>query len=77
MGLTEDEKLILKQKRMEKKFNENHRTIQGQTYKMCATCGDFHPSNEDYFYKHKKEADGFYFECKSCFKKDKVALNLA
>jgi hypothetical protein len=52
-------------RRKPRKYEECHKEIDGVMYKLCNKCEDWHPLNEEYFYKNNKSLDGFNPYCKN------------
>lgn len=49
-------------------YEDNHKLINGIEYKLCSDCRDWHPMNDEWFYKNKSSSDGYYAYCKECTK---------
>src|SRR5690606_22860630 len=50
-------------------YEECHKSINGIDHKLCNTCLEWMPCNEEYFYKNKQnKIDGYNPYCKVCTK---------
>lgn len=49
-------------------YEHTHKIINSIEHKLCRICNNWHPMNEEYFYK-KQTKDGFDSYCKECLKK--------
>lgn len=49
-------------------YDYNHKYINDIEYKLCSDCNEWHPMNEEYFYKNKSSPDGFNPYCKNATK---------
>lgn len=64
MALSQEEKDRRKQERRYKKWNEAHLIIDGEDYKYCNKCNEYHPASADYFYPNKSNSiDGLNPYC--------------
>ncbi|MFC0903804.1 HNH endonuclease [Clostridium sp. MT-14] len=53
-------------------YEESHKIINGQLYKLCSKCNNWLPCTEEYFYKTNSKyhkGDGLFPYCKECNKK--------
>jgi hypothetical protein len=51
-------------------YDECHKVINGEIYKLCSDCGKWLPLTNQYFYTNKSsKQDGFNTYCKNCTKK--------
>lgn len=49
------------------KYDESHKEIDGQLYKLCKICEEWFPCTEEYFYKKKSsKKDGVSSYCRKC-----------
>lgn len=76
MSLTKLEKDKRKKERLEKLYNEKHKTINNKIYKRCSCHKEYFPEGdewmpctEEYFYKTKSSTDGLFPYCKKCTSK--------
>lgn len=60
-------KQIIAQEKSLEWYQKTHKIINGELYKICSLCNDWHLCNEEYFYKIKT-GDGLYPYCKTCHK---------
>lgn len=57
-------------------YDETHKIIDKIQYKLCSDCNEWHPLNEDYFYRNKSSPDGFNPYCKEATKRRSRKWNL-
>lgn len=50
-------------------YEDYHKEIDDVIYKLCSECNDWHPMNEEYFYKNNSSSDGYFPYCKKATKK--------
>lgn len=53
-----------KEKKIKTPYELNHKYIDGIEYKLCFECDQWHPLNDEWFYKNKSSPDGFHPYCK-------------
>lgn len=53
-----------KEKKLKNPYRNTHKFINGEEYKLCLDCNEFHPMNAEWFHKNKSSLDGFNPYCK-------------
>lgn len=48
------------------KYEDSHKNINGQLYKLCKICEKWLPCTSEYFYRHNNTLDGVSSYCKHC-----------
>lgn len=56
-------------KRKPRPYEECHKYLNGEEYKLCSDCNEWIPMNIDNFYRNKSAPDDFNPNCKECARK--------
>lgn len=70
MAISLEEKEKRRYERIQKKWQETHKLVDGVDCKICSICDNTYPSTEEFYYPNKtNHVDGLYSYCIECTKK--------
>lgn len=53
-------------RRVKLSYDESHKVVDGQLYKLCNRCGKWYLCTDEYFHKNSKSPDNLFPYCKKC-----------